>query len=177
MATQLFRSVGADWSARRILRFGWRDLAANATAASDKAPDRAAWTSRMLDRVGLLVPRLALVERREDLAGADPLNDLRIGVNVIDLQHARRIVGLEAGNSLERVLRAVASHFRRLSVGRTTPLEPHLLIEIDAAIGDVIQVAPSQERRLCLWSLAGLRRNLFPDAPSYVPLDPIEGTA
>ena len=169
IATQLFRSVSAYWSARRILVRGWRDLAANAAAAPEAAPDRMVWTSRMLDRVGLLAPRLALIERREQLAGVDPLNDLRIGVNVIDLQHARGIVGSVADKSLERVLRHVAGHFRKLSIGRAASTSTSLTIEIDQAIGDVAQAPPTEERRICLWSLAGLRRNLLPDAPAYIP--------
>jgi len=177
VATQVLRSVGADWSARRILRFGWRDLAANAMVAADKVPDRGVWTSRMLDRVGLLVPRLALVERREELLGADPLNDLRIGLNVIDLQHARGAVGPAADRSLEQILRGIAHHFRRMSVGRIRPLPSQLLGEIDIAIGDVSRAPPTAERRGCLWSLAGLRRNLFPDAPGYIPQKASEGTA
>jgi len=169
VSSQLFRSLGATWSARRILRLGWRDVAANAAAAAVKAPDRGLWTSRMLDRVGLLVPRLALVERRDELIGADPLNDLRIGLNVIDLQQARGKMGPVADRSLERVLRDVARHFRSLSVGRATPPSARLVVEIDEAIGDVAGARPSEERRNCLWSLAGLRRNLFPAAPDYLP--------
>jgi uncharacterized membrane protein YccC len=177
VSAQLLRSLGATWSARRILRFGWRELADNATAAVEKVPDRGVWTSRMLDRVGLLVPRLALVERREELIGADPLNDLRIGLNVIDLQQARGVVGPAADRSLERVLRDVARHFRKLSIGRVPLPSARLVVEIDEAIGDVARAWPSEERRTCLWSLAGLRRNLFPAAPDYVPQLPDGGLA
>src|SRR6201999_1116698 len=91
VATQIFRSVGADWSARRLVRFAWRDLAVNAAAHAEDCIDRGVWTSRMLDRLGLLIPRLSLVERSDELlASADMLNDLRIGLNVVDLQQARR---------------------------------------------------------------------------------------
>ncbi len=169
VATELLRSIGADLSARRILRFGWRDLAANAAAPAEKVADRGVWTSRMLDRVGLLVPRLALAERREELVGADPLNDLRVGLNIIDLQQARGLVGPVAEQSLVRLLGDVAAHFRKLAVGRIRPYPASLLTEIDRAIADVAHARPSPERRSCLWSLAGLRRNLFPDAPAYLP--------
>ncbi len=167
VATQLFRSVGADWSARRILRFGWRELSANASRSPAAVVGRDVWISRMLDRLGLLAPRLAIVERRDELAEADLLNDLRIGINVIDLQLARIVVGPAAERSLACLLEDVAGHFRRLAVGRRTPLPPRLLMEIDQAIGDVAHAPPSPERRICLWSLTGLRRNLFPAAPAY----------
>jgi uncharacterized membrane protein YccC len=168
VATRLFRSVGADWSARRILRFGWLELAANAARPPAAIAGREIWTGRMLDRLGLLIPRLALVERRDELADADPLNDLRIGLNVIDLQRARGVIGAVADRSVARLLTAVADHFRRRAVGRLTALQPGVLNEIDRALRDVARAAPSPERRDCLWSLAGLRRNLFPGASPYV---------
>jgi hypothetical protein len=119
----------------------------------------------------LLIPRLSLVERPDEmLASADLLNDLRIGINVADLQQARRTAGPEAERSIARVLTALAASFRKMSIGKPRPVQAHLLIEIDEAIGDVSAQAFSQERDMCLWSLAGLRRNLFPRAEPYVPV-------
>jgi uncharacterized membrane protein YccC len=170
VSTQLFRSVGADWSARRILRFGWRDLVTNAAARPQDCVDRGVWTSSMLDRLGLLIPRLSLVEQRDEiLASADLLNDLRIGLNVADIQQARSVVGPVAERSLARVLAGLAACFRKMGIGRPRPLSAVLLIEIDEAIGDVAAATSSSEREICLWSLAGLRRNLFPQAPPYIP--------
>jgi uncharacterized membrane protein YccC len=170
VSTQLFRSVGADWSARRILRFGWRDLAANAAAPPRECIDRGVWTTRMLDRLGLLVPRLALAERKDELlASADVLNDLRIGLNIADLQQARNVMGPVAEHSVARLLNHVAGYFRGLGVGRIVECAPAILTEIDQAIGDVAADEPSLEQQTCLWSLAGLRRNLFPHAAPYMP--------
>jgi len=170
VATQLFRSVGADWSARRLLRFAWRDLAANAAARPEDCIDRSVWTSRMLDRLGLLIPRLGLVERRDELlASADMLNDLRIGLNVVDLQQVRRSAGPEAERSIARVLNNLAHCFGHRAVGKPRPVPEATLIEIDAAIGDVSAEHGSPERELALWSLTGLRRNLFPRAEPYIP--------
>jgi uncharacterized membrane protein YccC len=170
IATQIFRSVGADWSARRLLRFAWRDLAVNAAARPEDCIDRGVWTSRMLDRLGLLIPRLGLVERQDELlASADMLNDLRIGLNVVDLQQVRRTAGPEAERSISRVLNNLAHCFRHRSVGKPRPVPEATLIEIDAAIGDVSTEHASPERELALWSLTGLRRNLFPRAEPYIP--------
>ena len=170
VATQIFRSVGADWSARRLLHFAWRDLAVNASAKPQDCIDRGVWTSRMLDRLGLLMPRLALAERRDELlASADMLADLRIGLNVADLQQARHSSGPVAEQSIARVLRGIAASFRKIRVGAPRPIQTALLIEIDEAIGDVSAEKASSERNLCLWALAGLRRNLFPRAEPYVP--------
>jgi len=170
VSTQLFRSIGAEISARRILQFAWRDLAVNAAAKPEDCIDRTVWTSKMLDRLGLLIPRLSLIERHDEiLASADLLNDLRIGLNVADLQQARRTAGPEAERSIARVLTALAAGFRKISIGKPRPVEAHLLIEIDEAIGDVSAETVSTERDSCLWALAGLRRNLFPRAAPYSP--------
>jgi uncharacterized membrane protein YccC len=55
--TQLMHVAGAEAGARWLLRAGWRDLAD--LADRSVTPTRAEWTSRMLDRVGLLMPRLS----------------------------------------------------------------------------------------------------------------------
>jgi uncharacterized membrane protein YccC len=170
VSTQLFRSIGSEISARRIVHFAWRDLAANAAARPEDCIDRSVWTSKMLDRLGLLIPRLSLIERPDEvLASTDLLNDLRIGLNVADLQQARRSAGPEAERSIARVLTALAASFRKIGIGKPRPIEEHLLIEIDEAIGDVAAESFTPERDTCLWALAGLRRNLFPRAEPYIP--------
>jgi hypothetical protein len=114
--------------------------------------------------------RLALVERRDELlAAADVLNDLRIGLNIAHLQQARTVIGPAAERSVARLLDDVSAYFRKLGIGRDTPLPRSMLGEIDTAIGDVAAAYPSAERQTCLWSLAGLRRNLFPQAGPYIP--------
>jgi hypothetical protein len=118
----------------------------------------------------LLIPRLGMIERHDEvLASADLLNDLRIGLNVADLQQARRTAEPEAERSIARVLNALAICFRKIGIGKPRPIQAHLLIEIDGAIGDVSAEASSAERDTCLWALAGLRRNLFPRADPYIP--------
>ena len=162
--TRLVRSVGAEWTAWRILRSGWRRLAR--LAAAPTAPDRIALTSLLLDRLGLLTPRLALAPANEALAAADALNDLRIGLNVIDLQQARRTVEAPARQAIAALLTALADHFRALARGRAAPVDP-VLTPLDGAIAGLAASAPSAERTAGLVALAGLRRNLFPAAPAY----------
>jgi uncharacterized membrane protein YccC len=168
--TQLFRSLGAAFSARRILRFGWRHLAANAAASPEEGQDRALWTSQMLDRLGLLIPRLGMLEAAGDLAQVDLLQDIRIGLNVADLQEARLALGPGVEPSLAAVLRAITAYFRRRSIVPSTEVAQTLLAKIDHAIDTVSAAWTSPERQACLWSLVGLRRNMFPSAQPYVPI-------
>jgi uncharacterized membrane protein YccC len=170
VGTQLFRTIGAAFSARRILRFAWRHLAANAAASPDEGQDRAVWTSQMLDRLGLLIPRLALLEAPGDLATVDLLQDVRIGLNIADLQEARLALGPSVEPSLAAVLRAITAYFRRRSIVPSTEVTPTLLVKIDRAIDIVSSAWTSPERQACLWSLVGLRRNMFPGAEPYVPI-------
>jgi hypothetical protein len=67
------------------------------------------------------------------------------------------------------VLSDLAACFRKMGVGKMRPVQPRLLAEIDEAISDVSAETSSPERELCLWSLAGLRRSLFPRAEPYMP--------
>ena len=159
LVTALIRSVGAEWSARRLLKAGWADLAMAASAGSD----RAALTSRMLDRFGLVVPRLAAAAPGADVAATDLLAELRIGLNVVDLQHERVNLPLAPAAAVRSVLDALADWFttrRRGPANRPPPAA--LLAVLDTALRVVWHEAPEAEN--VLLQLVGLRRGLFPDA-------------
>jgi uncharacterized membrane protein YccC len=169
--TRLVRSVGAGWAAWRILRSGWRELAGLAQAGA--AADRAAWTSRMLDRLGLLRPRLALASADRTLMETDALNDLCIGLNLVDLQLGRRTIGAAADQAIGRVLEGLGQYFRSASTGRLSVAPPELLGDLDQAIGAITANPAGSGGRAGVAALASLRRNLFHDAPAYQP--PSEG--
>jgi uncharacterized membrane protein YccC len=166
--TRLFRSVGAEWAAWRILRSGWRDLGRLARASIK--PDRLAWTNQMLDRLGLLTPRLALAAADERLAQTDALNDLRTGLNVVDIQLARPTVGPRADAAIGGLMEILGGHFRSKAAGRSDRVDPRLLGQLDAAIGEVAASAARPESHAAAIGLTGLRRSLFPGAPAYQPL-------
>ena len=176
MVTRIVRSVGAEWSARRLLQAGWTEIAA--AAARPGAAERTAFAGLMLDRLGLLVPRLAAAEEGADIAVASALADLRIGLNVVDLQ--RDDIGLPAAprEAIAAALDGVATHFRARAAQRAM-LKPGegLRAAIDAAIGAVAGSPPNGVRRNVLLELVGLRRGLFPDAPPYAPPAPMQVAA
>jgi uncharacterized membrane protein YccC len=168
VVTRLFRSVGAEWTAWRILRSGWRDLALLARASVK--PDRLAWTNQMLDRLGLLTPRLALAAADQRLAAADALNDLRIGLNVVDIQLARPTVGPRADAAIGGLMETLEGHFRAQAAGPSAQVDGRLLGQLDVAIGEVAASPPRPESHAAAIGLTGLRRSLFPAAPAYQPL-------
>jgi uncharacterized membrane protein YccC len=176
LITRLFRSVGAEWSARRILQAGWRELAR--VAASPGGVDREAFTLAMLDRAGLLIPRLAVAAPAADATALEALHDVRIGLNLDSLQRAQTMLrSAEEGNALRRLLAGLERHYRglgaRLGSGasglRTIPPPPALLLsELDQALAASARIATaSHEARQGLRALVSLRRTLFPHASPW----------
>jgi uncharacterized membrane protein YccC len=160
---ELIRSVGAAWSAERLLRAGWRDIAA--AAGPQARHDRAHLTGVMMDRLGLLMPRLAAVSPGADIAAADALVDLRVGLNTIGLQREMAFLSPAEQQRNAAVLTGVAAHYQG------NPLQaaaPSLRQAIDDAITGIIHradAAQSRPHRETLMMLVGLRSVLFASAP------------
>jgi uncharacterized membrane protein YccC len=84
LVTRLMRVIGTEASARRLMRATYHDLADLADGRTH--PTRDEWASRMLDRVALLLYRQPRFEPHPQHEFADALEDLRLGVNVIETQ-------------------------------------------------------------------------------------------
>ena len=80
-----FRVLPAQRVAQRIRRAGWSDLAALTGSPSDEAT----WSSLMIDRMSLLISRLARLPPGSDVELLDALTDLRLGVTIIELSQVR----------------------------------------------------------------------------------------
>jgi uncharacterized membrane protein YccC len=164
LATRLIRSIGVGWAMRRILRSGWRDIAR--LAAGRVAPDVEAFSALMLDRLGLVNDRMALLEAKEKVSTADPLRDMRIGLNIGEL---RRVAPELNGRARARVLvllSILSDHYRRQAAGKDQEAPSQALGEIDGALRSVADVA-DDARRAAVRALVGLRRNLFPAASPF----------
>jgi uncharacterized membrane protein YccC len=164
--TRLVRSVGADWSARRIQRATWRELGDMAASPQPQYAQSDAYAVRMLDRIGLLAPRIAQAGGTvEGVAANDALRDLRMGADIAVLQRVRAQLPLASSAAL---LGGISRFFRQRAEGRTNPRPLDLLPQIDEALGAVLAArgtASSAASRSAVTALVGLRRNLFPDAP------------
>ncbi|MGE8656495.1 MAG: FUSC family protein [Achromobacter sp.] len=166
----IFRTVSADWSARRIQAANWNELAT--LASSPRAPARHTYAARMLDRIGLLQPRLALAKRPDDLVAADALKDLRVGRDIAELQRARRHLPM-ADASIAPVLDSLAQFFRARSAWRGGDKTPQLLAQIDRALASVSATPGTVAARdRAVVALVGLRRAFFPEAADYQPAHP-----
>jgi uncharacterized membrane protein YccC len=173
--TQLIRAIGTETAARRLLRAGWRDLAALANRTFQ--PTRADWASRMLDRVGLLLPRLRQAATELGARPADALLDLRTGINLVDLQQIAPSLSERGRAAMSRVLQAIATRFQNLAHGRGPDAAPAVLGDLDALIDDILDMAAPSHRHRGLAAAVGLRRNLYPEAPPYRPPPPREASA
>ncbi|MGZ5199110.1 MAG: FUSC family protein [Telluria sp.] len=170
LTTRVFRTVGAGFTARRLLKAGWTELAR--IGRGDKVPSVAEFSSRMVDRIALLTPRLRLAGKQQDLQAADALVDLRIGLNMTQLAEARRALGRSQA-ALAPLMDNLARHFEarpRIDAAG----EAQLLASLDNALRAVCEDVPSTGQRDAVAALAGIRRDLFPKAAAYAPSPVLE---
>lgn len=159
--TRLFRSVGAEWTARRLVRQGWTTLAEAAEGQGQQ--DRQQFAARMLDLLGLLAPRLAATPEGSDIASVDMLTEVRIGLNILQLRRARHGLPPTSVEAIEAILDDVATHYRA-QVARRGPLPAPagLQARLEASLKRVQTVAPGKARDDALMGVIGLRFALFP---------------
>lgn len=155
--TRIMRSIGAAWSAQRLMRANWSEVA-NAAEAGN-AHDRATITGIMMDRLGLMLPRLAAVEAGADSAATGALADLRVGLNVIGLHREQWRLPPAARLSCQDVFRHIAAYYRH---NPHSPAPETLRQAMDDSMKILMQ--DSRSYRLALMTLSGLRLALYPQA-------------
>jgi hypothetical protein len=147
------------------MRATYRDLAYLADGRA--LPTRDQWASRMLDRVALLLYRRQRFEPRQQHEFADALEDLRLGVNIIDTHSLASGMSKPAQEALAAMFVGLVRYFRGLARGRVAPLGDNLLQKIDIAIDEVTTCTAATLAHVA--AIVGLRRTLYPDAPPYQP--------
>lgn len=169
--TSIVRSVGAEWSVRRLIKAGWNDIA----LAAERRPGRHSRQRvnrlllRMIDRIGMMTPRLALVQAA-DIAKVDLLRDLRNGMNTIDLQQYRSKLPENCRVAVDEVLDGVGAHYRALAdkPQEAGEIDRNLLASIDTAITTIIESGSPAIAKRTRMALVALRFNLFPKALPFV---------
>jgi uncharacterized membrane protein YccC len=157
----IFRSVSAQWVAWRLLRRNRVEIAN--IAANRSATTLDAFATLMLDRLSLVVPRLALSAEGADGAATSALADIRVGVNVLGLQRALAHLPEQLHRAIRTMLDSIAAHYRRRNLDQA---DATLLTKIDGAIAAAVQDPAAISNELLL-QLSGIRRGLFPNAPPY----------
>ncbi len=109
LCVKLFLTAGPGQGIARLVRGGWRDVARRARG---EAPDAGRWIARMLDRIGLLAPRLAQQEADPDRPLLDALVDLRIGYIAGELAALRGAMAPEEHGPVTATLAEIARYLR-----------------------------------------------------------------
>ena len=167
LVTRAVRSISVDTAARRLLVRTWRQLAA--LAASHHVSDPTELAAEMVDRIGLLAPKLAAGAQQSSVRGADILADLRIGINIALIQQYRATTPPEEMACLADLLQRVGTHFSVLAAGGAAPSPAATLPVLDNCLQLAMasNLRPDEPRRDGIAALVGLRRNLFPEAPAF----------
>ncbi len=165
VATALFRSLGADWTARRLVRRGWSLLADAASGHGEQ--DRLRFTGRMLDLLGLATPRLAATTGHAPLAAVDLLEETRIGLNILQLRRARRELPEPSATHADALLAGIAAHYRaQARAGHPLEAPECLRDDLDASLSRLGSLAPGEARDAALLGLVGVRYGLFGRRPA-----------
>jgi len=164
----LFRVIPPRRAIHRILHAGWRDLA-DLTISLSVLP-REIWASRMLDRVGLLIPRFAQAGNFAEWELIDALTDLRLGVCVIELRRLRDTMSGDDRKHIDHILKLVRDNFMSLSKGRHTLTPQEAAIDaLDIGMAVLLRLPQARDRYNGIVAALGLRRGMFPKAPAYQP--------
>ncbi|MYM70303.1 FUSC family protein [Pseudoduganella sp. FT55W] len=171
--TSLIRTVGGDWMARRMLRTARREVAQMTQAPSSEPLLNI--SARMLDRIGLLMPRLAVAHPTPEAraVAVDGLRELRAGL------HTAQLCGLQqpleqAGVALKPLLQKLGAYFGG-SEHRHGQAPASLLEKLDSTLREVCAAAAetsaavADARPKAAAALASMRRDLFPRAAAYQP--------
>ena len=158
--TLVARPFGAEFAAKRLTRFSWRDIVGLTEPAT--LAEHRHLAVQMLDRLMQHLPRLALTGQDTGIA----LRDLRVALNLLDLlAYSPRILGVPRV-LLNQVVEGVGAYFKAcLKAGERLPAPSGLLMTLDrtrrALNGQGLQDEDDTRLHL-LHALAGLRLALLP---------------
>ncbi len=168
--TALVRTVGGDWMAQRMLRAARREVAQMAQASAREP--LLTISARMVDRIGLLMPRLAIAHPTPEARAlaVDGLRELRVGLHVAQLCGLRQTLE-QAGVTLQPLMQKLGGYFGSGSASHGQA--PAALLErIDGTLRAVCAaggIGIDAARPQAVAALASMRRDLFPRAAAYQP--------
>lgn len=169
--TSIVRSVGAEWSAFRLIRSGWSDIL-NVAKKQTNSTRHSQFLHRMLDRYGLIAPRYALIPPHSDVRKFDILKDVRVGLDTLELQHLKDNQGPTSRRNINEVLDELAFYYRVKAKSTDEPDGEELLGAIDRAINWIISIPDSESHQRISFALTGLRQNLFGNAEPFKVVPP-----
>lgn len=107
VSMSLFQTIPADTAINRLRRLSRKDVARR---AHGRGPKEAGWTSLMVDRTALLLPRLGISRHCADDVLEETIGHLRLGHVAGQIFSLGQSVGSEIGRDLRDLLSAIAAH-------------------------------------------------------------------
>ncbi|MEQ9346811.1 MAG: FUSC family protein [Thalassospira sp.] len=160
IVTAFIRVVPVDSHIRRLVRANWRDIAAIGKGKLNLG--RMIMIRRLLDRQGLILPRLAMAPaHRETFLRVMP--EVSIASALYDLRRLWVMAEPEIAVRLEKLLSNISCHFEaRLDDFNRVP-DAVILSDVDGILCDVLAMSGGARREKILIPLVALRRTLSKD--------------
>ncbi len=163
MTLSTARAVGAEHGARRLLQSAWRTVIDAASGA--RRPDPNAVVYRMVDRFGLLAPRLASLPPGSSVLGNDILHDLRVSLDALKIQRNKTDLSEDARHAANALLTSLADHYRGRLADSASPPTDTVIASIDTCLRILLSHPGVAERRV-KDALVGLRATLASEQDS-----------
>lgn len=168
VTTAAMRSIGVEQSIRRLLRANRADIARLLEQARPR--NTIVFMRRLVDRFGLLVQRVAALP---DEPWNDPsriLRELRIGLNIVDLQMMGAGLPQAQREEVSRLLQELRTHFKSKARNEDDGRAAGLLRQLDETVSSLAAGGGQALGTRCLRALVGIRCGLMPDAPAFQPI-------
>nr|WP_320051126.1 FUSC family protein [uncultured Desulfuromonas sp.] len=158
ITTAIVRSIGAETSAKRLLKNSWHDLEKLAT--TKRLEQIRPFSQRQMDRLALMVPRLAVLPPDSSLAASDFFREMRMGLNMMELHKHKKRLSPDLQCSIDDILRCLAAHYQcKRRVGHAhTEDEAHLVRLLDQTLIQAFNSLSTRSR--VVQALIGLRRGI-----------------
>jgi uncharacterized membrane protein YccC len=164
----VFRTVDPVWNAWRLTRSNWNSII---WLARKQHADVRGWYLQILDRIGLIAPRLKDTQlMASEATRIDPLRDLRVGLTLGELKVAQETSPASTDEVLTRVYESIVRYYQKLSQVGGRSEEIFFPAEIDAGIDHFNSQSSSFIGGFALIALTRLRLDLYPTAQPYIPL-------
>lgn len=161
----LIRSMSPDYSTQRLLIAQWKDI--QSIIQKPILQPWAYYIRRLLDRIGLMVPRVlrASSALQEEMVVATI--ELAGTTNIVRLKRAQQKAEPQLQLRIQQILDALWMWYQQ-RILQQPHSNQHILHMLDAFINDVLALEDSPLRDQLLVSLIGLRRSLFGSAAALV---------
>ncbi|HEX9464004.1 MAG TPA: FUSC family protein [Alphaproteobacteria bacterium] len=161
----MFHVIGAEFAFARLVRAGFRDIAAR---ADGRAADTRRWMARMVDCIALIAARSGPTGVHPALPHYDAFVGLRIGNSAGELRaFSSGLADREERKAIDEALTGISTYYRSISPAKHVPAGNAVLEAIDRAMAMFASDPQPERRRQAVIRLTGLRRSLFPHAAPF----------